>query len=74
MQEALEDPKIFGAVLPGEKWQAWCVVLITEWGELLSPEGVESYRLLCDRNGEPSTLPSLALRPWDTTQKSVMIR
>lgn len=55
MREALEDPQIFGGVLPGETWQAWRVVLIASQGEPLTPEEREIYHLLSGREREPAT-------------------
>lgn len=54
MREALEDPNLFGSVLPGETWQAWRVVLIASQGEPLTPEEREIYRLLSGREREPA--------------------
>lgn len=36
MRHALEDPAIFGAILPGESWAAWRVILIASQGEPLT--------------------------------------
>ena len=38
MRRALEDPRLFGTVLPGESWSAWRTLLIAIMGEALSYE------------------------------------
>lgn len=54
MREALEDPNLFGTILPGDTWAAWRVVLIASQGEPLRPEEREIYRALSGRQMEPT--------------------
>ena len=36
MRDALEDPRIFGNILPGQSWAAWRAGLIVSRGEKLT--------------------------------------
>ncbi len=38
MRQALEDPHIFGTILPGPTWAAWRILLIAIMGEELTDE------------------------------------
>lgn len=53
MRKALEDPNIFGTILPGESWAAWRVVLIAANGEPLTDEERVIYTALTGREREP---------------------
>jgi hypothetical protein len=54
MRDALADPEMFGAVLPGPTWEAWRVVLIASQGEPLTEAEREIFRELTGgREREP---------------------
>jgi hypothetical protein len=53
MRSALEDPLLFGAVLPGESWGAWRVLLIAAMGEPLTDLERAIFRSLTGRDWEP---------------------
>ncbi|ACA15744.1 conserved hypothetical protein [Methylobacterium sp. 4-46] len=53
MREALEDPNVFGAILPGESWAAWRVLLIASQGEPLTAAERAIYAALTGRENEP---------------------
>ena len=53
MREALESPQYFGALLTGNSWQAWCVLLIAIVGETLTDEERAVFKTLTDRDSEP---------------------
>ncbi|KQP50560.1 hypothetical protein [Methylobacterium sp. Leaf108] len=53
MRHALEDPAIFGSVLPGESWAAWRVVLIASQGEPLTDAERVIFTALTGRKREP---------------------
>ncbi|GJE77246.1 hypothetical protein [Methylorubrum suomiense] len=53
MRAALEDPEIFGTVLPGESWAAWRVVLIAANGEPLTDDERAIFAELTGREREP---------------------
>lgn len=54
MRAALENPEVFGTILPGETWAAWRVVLIASQGEPLTDAERVIYRELTGgREREP---------------------
>ncbi len=53
MRRALEDRRIFGAILDGESWAAWRVLLIAAMGEELTEAEREIFRDLTGRDREP---------------------
>ncbi|GJD47023.1 hypothetical protein AFCDBAGC_4908 [Methylobacterium cerastii] len=53
MRNALEDPEIFGTILPGETWAAWRVVLIASQGEPLTDDERVVFTALTGREREP---------------------
>jgi hypothetical protein len=53
MRGALSDPDLFGAVLAGESWAAWRVLLIAAMGELLTAEERGIFERLTGRPQEP---------------------
>ncbi len=55
MRDALEHPDIFGAILPGDSWAAWRVLLIAVMGEELTEPEREIFRELTGRDYEPRT-------------------
>lgn len=56
MRDALEDPEIFGTILPGESWAAWRVLLIASQGERLSDDERVIFSTLTGRTHEPETM------------------
>lgn len=54
MREALEDPEVFGRILPGHSWAYWRAVLIASQGEPLKPEELDIYRELSGRSEAPT--------------------
>ena len=53
MRHALEDPEIFGSILPGESWAAWRVILIASQGEPLTDAERLIFTELTGREREP---------------------
>ena len=53
MRHALEDPDLFGAVLPGESWASWRVLLIGAMGEPLTDDERVVFEALTGREHEP---------------------
>ncbi len=53
MRRALEDPDLFGALLPGESWASWRVLLIALMGEPLTDDERETFAALTGREKEP---------------------
>ncbi len=53
MRAALGDPDLFGAVLAGESWAAWRVLLIAMVGEELTVEERIVFQALTGREREP---------------------
>ncbi len=60
MREALEDPDVFGGVLPGESWSAWRVVLIALQGEPLATQ--EEREIFRELTGGRETEPDAPVR------------
>ncbi len=56
MREALEDPALFGSVLPGETWAAWRVLLIASQGEPLTADERVVFTALTGREREPDEM------------------
>ena len=56
MRHALEDPEIFGAILPGESWAAWRVLLIASQGEVLTDDERVIFTALTGRDHEPDAM------------------
>lgn len=54
MREALEDPAILGALLPGETWAAWRTLLIASQGEPLKTHERAIFTALTGREREPA--------------------
>ncbi|WP_197514239.1 hypothetical protein [Methylobacterium platani] len=54
MREALEEPSIFGGILPGESWANWRTLLIGALGEPLTAEERAVFTSLTGREREPS--------------------
>jgi hypothetical protein len=55
MRRALEDPELFGAILPGASWAGWRVLLIASMGEELTDAERETFKALTGREREPLT-------------------
>jgi hypothetical protein len=53
MRRALEDPDLFGAILPGASWASWRVLLIALMGEELTEAERETFKTLTGREREP---------------------
>ena len=53
MRRALSDPMLLGAVLKGESWRAWKVMLIAMMGERLDDEERAIFTKLTGRPQEP---------------------
>jgi hypothetical protein len=53
MREALESPAYFGALLSGDSWQAWRVLLVAIVGEELSEDERVVLKGLTGRDSEP---------------------
>jgi hypothetical protein len=53
MREALQSPAYFGALLSGDSWQAWRVLLIAIVGEALTEDERVIFKALTGRNSEP---------------------
>ncbi|MGJ0503342.1 MAG: hypothetical protein ACR65X_06265, partial [Methylocystis sp.] len=53
MRRALEDEHLFGAILAGDSWAAWRVLLIACMGEPLTAEERAVYETLTGRPTEP---------------------
>jgi len=53
MRRALEDPDLFGAILPGASWSSWRVLLIALIGEELTEAERETFAALTGREKEP---------------------
>lgn len=53
MRQALGDPDLFGAILAGESWATWRVLLIAIPGEELTPEERVVFEALTGRPTEP---------------------
>ena len=53
MREALQSPAYFGALLSGDSWQAWRVLLIAIVGEALTDDERVIFKALTGRDSEP---------------------
>jgi len=53
MRNALQDPHIFGSILPGASWDVWRVILIAAMGEELMPEERVIFKAVTGREREP---------------------
>jgi hypothetical protein len=53
MRRALEDPDLFGSILPGASWASWRVLLIAAMGEELTEAERETFAALTGREKEP---------------------
>ncbi|AZO00347.1 hypothetical protein EJ066_26260 [Mesorhizobium sp. M9A.F.Ca.ET.002.03.1.2] len=53
MREALDDPELFGTILPGDSWLPWRVLLIALMGEPLTDDERISFKQLTMRDHEP---------------------
>ena len=53
MRHALEDPDLFGRILPGRSWASWRVLLIALMGEPLTDAERETFEALTGREKEP---------------------
>lgn len=53
MREALADPAYFGALLGGDTWANWRVLLLAIVGEELTESEREAFRALTGRDNEP---------------------
>ena len=53
MREALQSPAYFGALLSGDSWQAWRVLLIAIVGEALTDDQRVIFKALTGRDSEP---------------------
>jgi hypothetical protein len=53
MRHALEDPDLFGAILPGASWASWRILLIAAMGEELTAAERETFAGLTGREREP---------------------
>jgi hypothetical protein len=56
MREALEDPGLFGAILPGDTWAAWRILLIASQGEPLTDAERMIFTKLTGREREPEEM------------------
>lgn len=54
MRDALEDPDTFGAILPGETWKNWRILLIASRGESLTADELEIFTMLTGRTEAPT--------------------
>lgn len=53
MRRALDDPDLFGSILPGESWASWRVLLIACMGEELTSAERVTFADLTGREREP---------------------
>jgi hypothetical protein len=53
IRAALADPQLLGAVLPGDSWSAWRVLLVASMGEQLTDAERETFKRLTQRDREP---------------------
>jgi hypothetical protein len=53
MRAALNDPHIFGSILPGESWNVWRVILIAAMGEPLDDAERVIFKEVTGREHEP---------------------
>jgi len=53
MRRALEDPDLFGSILPGASWASWRILLIAAMGEELTAAERETFVGLTGREREP---------------------
>ncbi|MCJ2053700.1 hypothetical protein [Methylobacterium sp. J-070] len=53
MRSALDDPALFGEILPGKSWALWRILLIASQGETLSAEERLVFLELTGREREP---------------------
>ena len=53
MRAALSDPDLFGAILAGESWAPWRVLLIAAMGEALDDDERAIFKSLTGRTKEP---------------------
>jgi hypothetical protein len=53
MRKALSDPALLGAVLAGDSWCAWRILLIAAMGETLDDEERAIFKTLTGRPAEP---------------------
>lgn len=53
MRDALQDPALFGAILPGASWEAWRAILLASQGEPLTDSERATYQALTGREREP---------------------
>ena len=53
MREALADPELLGAAIPGESWLTWRTLLIASMGEPLLDEERELFTAVTGRDVEP---------------------
>jgi hypothetical protein len=53
IREALTDPKLLGAILPGDSWLPWRVLLIATMGEALTDDERVIFERLTGRKHEP---------------------
>lgn len=53
MRRALSDPALLGAVLAGESWRPWRILLIALLGEALTDDERAVFKALTGREREP---------------------
>jgi hypothetical protein len=56
LRAALNDPNLLGALLDGNSWDAWKVLLIASMGEELTPEERVLFKQLTGREHEPGRM------------------
>src|SRR5262245_32382560 len=54
LRTALENPQLLGGAIPGASWHGWCSRLLAAMGEALTPEELETYRRLTEREQPPT--------------------
>lgn len=54
MRKALANPQIFGAILAGDSWAAWRILLIAAMGEPLRPDELRIFTELTGRDRSPT--------------------
>src|SRR5262249_36541237 len=53
LRTALENPLLLGGATPGDSWHGWRSLLLAALGEVLTPDELETYRRLTERQEPP---------------------
>jgi len=53
LRTALENPQLLGGAIPGDSWLGWRSLLLAAMGEALTPEELETFRRLTEREQPP---------------------